>query len=49
MMQKINEQVIIGGLSTPNSIFKLGKRTIIMHMSFINLVEPIIIGDDTGI
>ena len=46
---KINEQVYIGGLSTPNSLFKLGKRTIIMQMSFINPAEPIIIGDDTGI
>jgi acetyltransferase-like isoleucine patch superfamily enzyme len=46
---RINEQVFVGGITTPNSLFKMGKRTIIMQMSFINPVEPIIIGDDTGI
>lgn len=46
---RINEQVYIGGLSTPKSDFKLGKRTIIMQLSFINPAMPIEIGDDTGI
>ncbi len=46
---RINEQVYVGGLSTPNSYFKLGKRTIIMQLSFINAAMPIEIGDDTGI
>ena len=46
---KINEQVFIGGLSGPDSMIKIGKRTIIMQMSFLNPYKPLIIGDDTGI
>lgn len=46
---KINEQVFIGGLSGPDSSIKIGKRTIIMQMSFLNPYKPLIIGDDTGI
>jgi acetyltransferase-like isoleucine patch superfamily enzyme len=46
---RINEQVIIGGLRTPESSIKLGKRTIVMEYSFINPTKPITIGDDTGI
>ena len=46
---RINEQVIIGGLKNPDSYIKVGKRAIIMEMSFINPTKPIIIGDDTGI
>lgn len=46
---RINEQVIIGGMQTPNSCLDLGKRTIIMEYSFINTTMPIKIGDDTGI
>jgi len=46
---RINEQVIIGGMKTPQSSLDLGKRTIIMEYSFINTTMPIIIGDDTGI
>lgn len=46
---RINEQVIIGGMKTPQSSFDLGKRTIIMEYSFINTTMPVHIGDDTGI
>jgi acetyltransferase-like isoleucine patch superfamily enzyme len=46
---RINEQVIIGGLQTPQSSLDLGKRTIIMEYSYINTTMPIKIGDDTGI
>jgi acetyltransferase-like isoleucine patch superfamily enzyme len=46
---RINEQVIIGGMKTPASGLKLGKRTIIMEYSFINTTLPIEIGNDTGI
>jgi len=46
---KINEQVFIGGLSGPDSVIKIGKRTIIMQMSFLNPYKPLTIGDDTGI
>ena len=46
---RINEQVIVGGMKTPQSSLRLGKRTIIMEYSFINTTMPIEIGDDTGI
>lgn len=46
---KINEQVFIGGPVDPESYIKIGKRTIIMQMSFLNPTKPLIIGDDTGI
>ena len=46
---KINENVIVGGIKTPESMLKIGKRVIIMEYSFINPTKPIILGDDTGI
>lgn len=46
---RINEQVIIGGMKTPESSLDLGKRTIIMEYSYINTTMPVKIGDDTGI
>jgi acetyltransferase-like isoleucine patch superfamily enzyme len=46
---KINEQVFIGGLSSPESYIRIGKRAIIMQMSFLNPARPLIIGDDAGI
>lgn len=46
---RINEQVFVGGIKTPESKLIMGKRTIIMQMSFINPTLPIVIGDDTGI
>jgi len=46
---RINENVIIGGIKTPDSSIKIGKRTIIMEYSFINPSMPVVIGDDTGI
>ncbi len=46
---RINENVIIAGIKTPESLIKIGKRAIIMEYSFINPTKPIIIGDDTGI
>ena len=46
---RINEQVYIGGMKTPESSIRLGKRTIIMQLSYINPTLPIEIGDDTGI
>jgi acetyltransferase-like isoleucine patch superfamily enzyme len=46
---KINEQVFVGGPVDPESYIKIGKRTIIMQMSFLNPTKPLIIGDDTGI
>jgi len=46
---KINEQVYVGGPMLPESLFRLGSRTIVMQMSFLNPTKPLIIGDDTGI
>lgn len=46
---RINENVIIGGIKTPESMIKIGKRAIIMEYSYINPTKPIIIGNDTGI
>jgi acetyltransferase-like isoleucine patch superfamily enzyme len=46
---RINENVIVGGIKTPESILKIGKRVIIMEYSFINPTKPIIIDDDSGI
>jgi len=46
---RINEQVIIAGIKTPESHFKIGKRGIIMEYSYVNPTKPIIMGDDCGI
>lgn len=46
---KINELVFAGGPMLPESYLRLGKRTIVMQMSFLNPTKPLIIGDDTGI
>ncbi len=46
---RINEQVYIGGTTTPQSSLTMGKRTIIMQASYINPTMPITIGDDSGI
>lgn len=46
---RINEQVYIGGMKTPESALIMGKRTIIMQASYINPTKPIIIGDDSGV
>ncbi len=46
---RINEQVYIGGTKSPESSITLGKRTIIMQMSYLNPTKPIVIGDDSGI
>ena len=37
---RINENVIIGGIKTPESIIKIGKRVIIMEYSFLNPTKP---------
>lgn len=46
---KISEQVFVGGLSSPESHFHIGARTILMQHTFINAARPVFIGDDTGI
>lgn len=46
---RINEQVFIGGIKNPDSALILGKRVIIMQMSFLNPTKTISIGDDSGV
>ena len=46
---KINEQVFVGGLQSPDSRFIVGRNCHIMQMSFINPSRSIVIGDDSGI
>jgi acetyltransferase-like isoleucine patch superfamily enzyme len=46
---KINEQVFVGGLQTPDSRFIVGRNCQIMQLSFINPASSITIGDDSGI
>jgi acetyltransferase-like isoleucine patch superfamily enzyme len=46
---RINEQVYIGGMKSPQSSFHLGKRAIVMQLSYINPTLPVYIGDDSGI
>jgi len=46
---KINEQVFVGGLQSPDSRFVVGRNCQIQQMSFINPARSIVIGDDSGI
>lgn len=46
---RISENVIVAGIKYPDSLFSLGKRTIIMEYSYVNPTRPISIGDDSGI
>ena len=46
---KINEQVFIGGLQSPDSRITIGRNCQIMQMTFVNPAKWITIGDDTGI
>lgn len=46
---RIREQVFVGGPALPESLFRLGDRTIILQNTNINPTKPVIIGDDSGI
>lgn len=46
---RIREQVFVGGPALPESLFKLGDRTIVLQNTNINPTKPVIIGDDSGI
>jgi acetyltransferase-like isoleucine patch superfamily enzyme len=46
---RIREQVFVGGPSLPESLFKLGDRTIVLQNTNINPTKPVVIGDDSGI
>ena len=43
---KINEQVFVGGLQTPDSRFVIGRNCLIMQMTFINPAISVTIGDE---
>ncbi len=46
---RIREQVYVGGPALPESLFKLGDRTIVLQQANINPTKPVLIGDDSGI
>ncbi len=46
---RIREQVFVGGPALPESLFKLGDRTIVLQQANINPTKPVIIGNDSGI
>ena len=46
---KINEQVFVGGLQSPDSRFELGRNCQVMQMTFINPARSVVVGDDSGI
>ena len=46
---RIREQVCVGGPAVPESLFRLGDRTIVLQNTNINPTKPVIIGDDSGI
>ena len=45
----IMEQVVVGGMLTPRSSLRIGKRVKIFPYSFLNPTEPVVIEDDVGI
>lgn len=46
---RINNQVVVGGMLTPDSAFRMGRNCILMEWSFVNTTQPVTIGDDVGI
>lgn len=46
---RINNQVVVGGMATPDSAFTIGRNCILMEWSFVNTTLPVTIGDDVGI
>ena len=46
---RINNQVVVGGMETPQSAFRIGRNCILMEWSFVNTTLPVTIGDDVGI
>ncbi len=46
---RIREQVYAGGLVDPDSLLKVGKRCLIMQMTYINPTKPVVIGDDSAL
>jgi len=45
----IMEQCVVGGMLTPRSRLKIGKRVKVFPYCFLNPTEPIVIGDDVGV
>jgi acetyltransferase-like isoleucine patch superfamily enzyme len=46
---RIGNQVIVGGMQSPESRFHMGRNGILMEWSFVNTTMPVDIGDDVGI
>ncbi|MFX1588008.1 MAG: hypothetical protein ACFFC1_07625 [Promethearchaeota archaeon] len=46
---RIREQVYVGGIQNPDSLLKIGKRCLIMQMTYINPTKTVILGDDSAI
>lgn len=46
---RINNQVVIGGMASPRSSFRMGTNGILMEWSFVNTTEPVTVGDNVGI
>lgn len=46
---RIGNQVVVGGLATPQSSLTIGRNCILMEWSFINTTMPVAIGDEVGI
>ena len=46
---RINNQVIVGGMASPRSSFRMGANGILMEWSFVNTTEPVEIGNNVGI
>jgi acetyltransferase-like isoleucine patch superfamily enzyme len=46
---RIGSQVVVGGMKSPTSSFKIGRNCILMEWSFINTTRSVKIGDNVGI
>ncbi len=46
---RIREQVYVGGISDKDSLLKIGKRCLIMQMTYINPTRPVVLKDDSAI
>jgi len=46
---RIGSQVVVGGMQSVDSEFRMGSNGILMEWSFVNTTKPVIIGNDVGI
>ncbi|HEY7571817.1 MAG TPA: hypothetical protein VH796_10655 [Nitrososphaeraceae archaeon] len=45
----IDRDVIIGGMQSQNSMFKIGSNCVVLYRSYINTTRSVVIGNDVGI